>query len=308
MLKTFTATAVIALIAAPLAFAGTKTVNVDGFDLIEAKGAMNVIYTAGPNTSVVIETDGDDFSDADVSVDGDTLVITRVSVEKRGLLGSANLRLSDNGKTIRVNGKKVPHYTVRVTSPDLGGLKVSQSSTGDARGIDAASFDARASSSSTLKLSGQAANAEISVSSSAEIEAGDFEAQSLNIDASSAGEVTALAAGTGRVKVSASSSGDVSLRSTQAATFNVDASSGAEVELAGTCASIDISASSGAEVDASKLQCKTATANASSGGDIDAFASVSADGNASSGGDISFDGAPAQKQAKKSSGGDVSFN
>lgn len=309
MLKTLTATALAALITAPLAFAGTKTIDVGSFDLIEAKGAMNVIYTAGPTPSVVVETDGNDFSDADISVNGDTLVITRVSLDKRGLFGgSGNLKISDGGKTVRVNGKKMPAYTVRVTSPDLSGIKVSQSSTGSASGIDAASFEARASSSAKLKLSGKAARAEIDASSSADIEAGNFEAGSLKVSASSSGDVEALVAGPGKVEISASSSGDVSLRSAQAATFSVNASSGADVKLAGACASIAVSASSGADVDASKLRCEVATVTASSGADVDAFASILADGTASSGGDISFGGAPADQKVKKSSGGDVSFN
>lgn len=309
MLKTLTATAIAALITAPLAFAGTKNIDVGSFDVIEARGAMNVIYTAGPTPSVVIETDGNDFSDADISVDGDTLVITRVSLQKRGLFGgSGNLKVSDGGRTVRVNGKVVPSYTVRVTSPDLSGIKVAQSSTGDASGINAASFEARASSSAKLKLAGKAQSAEMSASSSADIEAKNFEAGSLEVSASSSGDVEALVTGTGKVEISASSSGEVSLRSTQAATFNVNASSGADVELAGACASIEISASSGADVDASKLQCRAATVTASSGADVEAFASVSADGTASSGADISFDGAPAEQKVKKSSGGDVTFN
>ncbi len=309
MLKTLTTTAIAAALAAPLAFAGTKTIDVRSFDQIETKGAMNVIYTPGPSTSVIIETEGNDFSDADVSVDGDTLVITRVSLEKRGLFGNrGNIKVSDGGKTIKVNGKKVPYYTVRVTSPDLAGIRVAQSSTANVSGVDTTDFEARTSSAAKLTLSGRATRAEINASSSGEIEAGNFQAGSLDVSASSSGEVEALASGTGPVKVSASSSGEVSIRSTQPATFTINASSGGEVEAAGACASVDISASSGADVDASKLQCEVATANASSGADVDAFASVSASGNASSGADITFEGRPADQNAEKSSGGDVTFN
>lgn len=289
MLRILTATAITALALAPAAMAGTKSVDVRSFDEIETKGAMHVVYTAGPETSVIIETDGNDFSDADVSVDGNTLVITRVSLEKRGLFGGgANVKISDDGKTVKVNGKKKPYYTVRVTSPELTGIKVAQSSRGDVSGINAASFDARASSASTLTLAGRADSAEVSASSSGEIEAVGFEAGALDVSASSSGEVTTSTNGTGTVSVSASSSGEVSLRSAQAASFEVSASSGGEVELSGACASIDISASSGGDVDASKLQCEVATARASSGADVDAFASVSASGNASSGGDVTF--------------------
>lgn len=309
MLKTLATTAIAAVIAAPLAFAGTKTIDTRSFDRIETRGAMNVIYTPGTTTSVVVETDGNDFSDADISVDGDTLVITRASLEKRGLFGNrGNIKISDGGKTIKVNGKKVPYYTVRVTSPELTGVRVAQSSTADVRDVDAASFEARTSSASKLTLSGRATRAEIDVSSSGEIDAGNFQAGSLDVSASSSGEVEALASGTGPVKISASSSGEVSIRSGQPATFDINASSGGEVDAAGACASVNISASSGADVDASQLQCEVATANASSGADVDAFASVSASGNASSGADITFEGRPSDQRADKSSGGDVTFN
>lgn len=309
MLKTLTATAITVLAAAPFALAGTKNIDAAGFDQIEAKGAMNVIYTSGPQTSVILETDGDDFSDADISVDGDTLVITRVSLNKRGLFGGgASLRLSDDGKTVRVNGKKKPYYKVRITSPDLNGIRVAQSSTADATGIDAATFEARVSSAATLKLSGRAVSAEMSASSSGEIEAGSFAAETLTLNASSSGEIDAFASGSGTVDVSASSSGEVSLRSTGPAVFDMNASSGAEIEAAGSCASLSVTASSGAEVDASKLRCETATIDASSGADVDAFASVSASGDASSGADITIDGRPPQQQADTTSGGDVTFN
>lgn len=308
MLKTITATAIIALMAAPLALAGTKSLDLKSFDQIETKGAMNVIYTAGANTSVVIETDGNDFSDAKVSVDGDTLVITRVSLDKKGMFGGgANLRVSDDGKTVKVNGKKVPFYTVRVTSPNLTGIKVAQSSTGKASGIDAETFEARASSSGDLTLEGRATKATLEVSSSGDLVADGFEAGSLDVSASSSGDVKAVVTGTGLTKVSASSSGEVSLRSLKAAQFEIDASSGGEVEATGACASVNIDASSGTDVDASGLKCETATVSASSGADVEAFASVSASGNASSGADISFGGSPAQQQVNTSSGGDVTF-
>lgn len=309
MFKTLTSAAALALIAAPLAFAGTQNVDVRGFDKIEAKGAMNVVYKSGPQTSVVVETDGNDFSDADISVDGNKLVITRKSVSKRGMFGgSPSVRVSDGGRTVKVNGKTVPYYTVHVTSPNLSGVKVAQSSRADVSGVDAAELDVNTSSAGKLTLAGRASSASINASSASKIEAAGFEAGALSANASSSGELTATVAGTGNVKVTASSSGEVSLRSLQPATFTVNASSGADVDLAGACASIRVTASSGADVDADKLTCETATVNASSGADVDAFASVSASGNASSGASISFAGRPADQQANRSSGGSIKFN
>lgn len=308
MLKSLTATALIAIAACPGAFADTKNLDIDGFDTIEAKGAMHVVYSAGPVHSVRIETDGSDFSDADISVDGDTLVITRESLSKRGFFGGANLNVSDDGKTIRVNGKKVPYYLVRVTSPDLKSFKIAQSSTGSATGLAANNFAAQASSSANLTLSGKATRAEIDASSSGEINATDLEAGSLDITVSSSAEIDAKVTGTEKTEISASSSGEVTLQSAQKASFEVSASSAGDVALSGACESAEFSASSAADIDARELECTAVTASASSGANIDAFASGAADGNASSGGDVTFAGSPATREVRESSGGGVAFN
>lgn len=309
MKKALTALASIALLAAPAALAESKNFTAKPFTRIDVDGAMYVTYKSGPETQVVVETSGGDFSDALISNDGDTLVISRESLDSKGGWFSWNrsVSVSDNGKTIKINGKKKPVYNVTVTGPDLEGVKASQSSRFNSQFINADSFNAGASSSAEMTLGGTARLASLKASSSGEIDARTLKAASVSIDASSSGEVDAQVTGTGESTLQASSSGDISLVSTDAGSFNADASSGGSIVLSGACKGIIAEASSGAEIDGNELRCATATGKASSGGDIDLFASESAKGSASSGGDVTFRGAPKSQDASKSSGGSVEF-
>jgi len=309
MKKALTALATIAILAAPAALAQGKTYNVSSFSEIKVEGAMYVVHKTGNSTSVRVEADNGDYSDASIETDGDTLRISRESLnsKKSWFSGGRSVNISKDGKTIKVNGKKVPVYTVYVTSPDLVAVKASQSSRFESQSIDADGFEANASSSADIILAGKAGAASLGASSSGDVKAKDLKAASAKISASSSGEVEATVTGAGKTNVSASSSGDVKLHSTGAGSFTVSASSGASVDMSGACNSISVAASSGADVEADELRCVTATANASSGADVDLFASGSASGNASSGGDISFRGNPTATVVSKSSGGSVKF-
>jgi Putative auto-transporter adhesin, head GIN domain len=309
MKKALTALASIALLAAPVALAESKAFEAKPFTRIDVDGAMFVTYKSGPETRVVVETSGGDFSDAQISNDGDTLMISRESLDSDGGWFSWNrsVSVSDDGKTIKVNGKKKPVYNVTVTGPDLEGVKASQSSRFTSQSISADSFDAGASSSAEMTLGGTAGLASLKASSSGEIDARTLKAAAVSIDASSSGEVDAQVTGTGESTLQASSSGDISLVSAAAGSFNAEASSGGSIGISGACKGIMAEASSGAEIDGNELRCATATGKASSGGEIDLFASESAKGSASSGGDVTFRGAPKSQDASKSSGGSVEF-
>lgn len=310
MKKALTAIATFSLLLAPAALAESKSFSASDFSRIEVEGAMNVVYKTAPQTSVRVETSGGDFSDARIENDGDTLLVSRVSAGKKGGFfswGGRSLSVSDDGKTVKVNGKKKPVYTVYVTGPDLEGVKASGSSRFESSTIEAAKFEASASSSATVTLGGTATSASLSASSSGEVEAAGFAVGTLNVSASSSGDADVLVTGTGKTSISASSSGDVILNSAGAASFDVSASSGAEVELSGSCNAMTVSASSGADVEADELRCAGVTVSASSGADVDAFASGAATARASSGADVTVAGKPATQEATKSSGGSVSF-
>ncbi len=309
MLRSLLASAAIVALAAPAAIADTQTLTLGNFSKIRAEAAMNVVWQEGPSLSARLETTGSDFSDANIKVEDGMLVVTRNSVKKRRWygLGSSSVDVSDDGKTVKVNGKSVPVYTLYVTSPELADVTVGQSSRLEASGLDSSEFTVSASSGSAVVIAGRADAATLSASSSGSLDASAFEAVALQVTASSSGEAEVSVTGTGAVNIGASSSGDVKLASAGAATFTVDASSGGEVGLSGMCAQMTASASSGADVDAGGLSCKSVRLTASSGADIDAFASDSATANASSGGDIIVHGNPAVQDTSSSSGGDVTF-
>jgi len=312
MKKTLTALATIAILAAPHATAEGKSYKVDAFDSIEVEGAMKVVYKTASETSVVVETPSGDYSDAKITSEGGTLIVSRESLGKKRSWfswgGGGSVSLSDNGKTVKVNGKKVPNYTVYVTSPELGSAKAAQSSRFESSTISADAFEAAVSSSAAMVLAGKAGEAELKASSSGDLRAKSLKAETASVSASSSGSVEAAVTGTGENEISASSSGDVTLNSSGAATFTVNASSGARVELAGACSAITVSASSGSEVEGKKLLCTNAKANASSGADVDLYSTGTANGQASSGADISFSGGPRTQEVSKSSGGSVSFS
>lgn|GEM_PF-302562 len=308
MFRTATCLAALAALTAPAALAETKSYDAEAFSSIDARGAIDVVYEHAAKPSIIVEQAEGDFSDVYLEFDGDTLIVSRNSVRDRsGWFGNTSISIKDNRKVIKVNGKRVPYYIVRVAGPDLDGARAASSAKLVANGIQSDDFAAKASSSGDLELSGTAVNANLKASSSGDLKASAFTVESLEIHASSSGDVEAVSSSTGRVLIEASSSGEVELRSLGAADFMVDASSSADVELEGACGTIEVEASSSADVDAAKLTCRAATVAASSSGDVSVHATESIEAQASSGGDVYVTGNPASRDISKSSGGDVDF-
>lgn len=309
MIRTATCLAAFAALTVPTALAETKSYDAKAFSEIEARGAIDVIYERAATPSIVVEQAEGDFGDVYLDFDGDTLIVSRNSVRDRsGWFSSVNINMKDHRKVVKVNGKRVPYYVVRVSGPNLDAARIAVSAKLTATGVHSDDFDGRASSSGDLEVSGTAGHAKLHASSSGDLIATDLEAGSLDIHASSSGDVEAKSTGTGRITIDASSSGDVELVSLGAADFVIDASSSADVELKGACAAIDIEASSSADVGAKELKCRSASVSASSSGDVSVYASESVQAHASSGGDIYVSGSPAARDVSKSSGGDVDFN
>ena len=309
MFKTATCLAAAAALIVPAALAETKTYDAKAFSEIEASGAVDVIYEQAATPSLTVEQDEGDFSDIYIDFDGDTLVVSRNSVRDRsGWFKNTSVSVRDGRKVVKVNGKRMPYYLVRVAGPNLDNARATSSARLTASGIRSEDFNGHASSSGDLELSGTATAAKLHASSSGDLTASGLEAGALTIHASSSGDVEAKVNGTGQVTIEASSSGDVELKSLAAAEFVIDASSSADVELEGACASIDIDASSSADIDADDLSCRTAEVSASSGADVGIYASESVQAHASSGGDISVSGNPQVRNVTRSSGGDIDFD
>ncbi|MEL6259082.1 MAG: DUF2807 domain-containing protein [Pseudomonadota bacterium] len=266
-----------ALFAAP-AFGDTQTFDLDGFSKIKAERAVNVVFEQG-DYSVVAETAGDDFSQLKITIDGDVLVVSRP-----GKWRDVSIRDRGGEKVIKVNGKRVPTYTVRVSAPMVDGLSASTSSDLEAFNLDVADLEAKASSSGDVTLSGRC--------------------MTLTAKASSSGDVIGESLTCNTAVVSASSSGDVMLQVDGGDVVAKAASSG-DVLLKGTCANLTAQASSSGDVEAEGLVCANGSLKASSSGDIIVGITERATATASSSGDIEILGSSAIVNATESSGGDV---
>ena len=293
-------------IAALPALADTKNYAVGDFTKLDVSEAILVIYDNGPSSSVTVEQSNGDFSDINIETDGDTLLIDRISVGS-GWRSNISTDFRNGELRAKVNGKKVPSYTVRISSPAISGIDVSRSARTTANSINADALDLKASSSADLIISGRANSVRIDASSSSDIEAERLVANRLSIDASSSADVEARAETDQQIRIAASSSADVELNLSGGADIELEASSSADLELDGTCDHIVITASSSADVEGRELICASAKVKASSSADVNLSVTDTVEASASSGGDINIFGNPAQRDVRESSGGDVSF-
>ena len=295
----------IAALLAPLANAETKTYPAGNFTGIDVSGVVDVVFETGQTASIAVDQADGDFTDIYIDQDGSTLEIGRNSLrDKAGWARNVSVRDKDGQKVVKVNGKRVPTYTIRVIAPMLTEASVSNSSSIKASGINNQVFTGAVSSSSDLILEGQAVQVSLRASSSGDLDASKFEAESLKLDASSSADVLALVRN-GTLDVDASSSADVAVTAFDSSKVSVHASSSADVELTGSCETLDITASSSADVEAHDLPCTTGKVQASSGADISAFLKGSVEVSASSGGDIEISGNPPSRDVSESSGGNV---
>lgn len=308
MIRTATCLAAFAALTVPAAFAETKSYDAKAFSKIDARGAIDVVYERAATPSISVEQAEGDFSDLYLDFEGDTLIVSRNSVRNHsGWFGGVSINMRNGRQQVKVNGKRVPYYIVRVAGPDLNTATASVSAKLVANGISSDDFYGHASSSGDLELNGTAGHAELHASSSGDLLAASFEVNDLDLHASSSGEVEAKSVGSGHVGIEASSSGDVTLQSFGPAEFNIDASSSADIELTGACNSITVDASSSADVKAAGLTCRSAIVSVSSSADVGVYASESVRADASSSGDVYISGSPAAREVTKSSSGDVDF-
>ncbi|MYF72249.1 MAG: DUF2807 domain-containing protein, partial [Gemmatimonadetes bacterium] len=241
----------------------SKTYNLSGFTGVYASAAIDVELTQGDAFSVVAYTESGDFSGLELRVEDGVLIATRpeeiwkdknTSSWQRffGIVsGNRNISIKrvDGQRVIKINGERVPTYTVRVTALGIDRLDASSSSSVTAKKIKTRDFAIKASSSGDINaevmggdvsvdatssgdvvLSGTCEKLDIKATSSADVKASDLTAHQLNLRSTSSSNICAGASG-----------GDVS----------VDATSSGEVVLSGTCEKLDIKATSGANVKAS---------------------------------------------------------
>ncbi len=315
-----------------------KTYDLRGFTGVRASAAVDVELTQGNAFSVVAYTESGDFSGLELRIEDGVLIATRPEEIWKGKntsswqrffgIGSGNRNISikrvDGRRVIKINGERVPTYTVRVTAPSIDRLDASSSSIVTAREIKTSDLAIKASSSGDINAEVAGGDVSVDATSSGDVVlSGTYD--NLDIKATSSADV--VVSGTcDKLDIKATSSGDVkasdltsqqlNLRSTSSSNIrarvsggdvSVDATSSGDVVLSGTCDKLDIKATSSADVKASDLTCQNGDLRASSGADITAMLTETVTAHASSGGDILVRGGAKPVKVKESSGGDVSI-
>lgn len=209
MIRTLSSVSLAAIALAGIASAETRTFDVGTFTNIDVSAGIEVAFEAGPAQSVSVENRKGDFSDIDVSVRGDTLVLKR---KKRNI-----------GWTARRTG-----YSVTVTAPQISGLEASSGS--DVAGTGMSGDDIR-----------------ISVSSGADVSVTGINGGTVSVQTSSGSDAT-VSGVCNTVRAKSSSGSDLSARDLVCEAGEASASSGSDLSLH-TTTSLQAKASSGADID-----------------------------------------------------------
>ena len=316
----------------------SKTYDLSGFTGVHASAAVDVEITQGDAFSVSAYTESGDFSGLELQVEDGVLIATRPEEIWKGKNSSTwqrffgiesnnkniSIKRVNGQRVIKINGERVPTYTVRVTAPSIDRLDASSSSIVTAKEIKTSDLAIKASSSGDINAEVAGGDVSVDATSSGDvILSGTYD--NLDIKATSSADVI-LSGTCDKLDIKATSSADVKasdltsqqidLRSTSSSNIrakvsggdvSVDATSSGDVVLSGNCDNLDVKATSSADVKASDLTCQNGNLRASSGGDIIAMLTKTVNAHASSGGDILVRGGAKPVKVKESSGGDVSI-
>lgn len=228
MIRSSIAAGALAFSLAGAASAETRAFDTGAFSKIDISAGLDLEFTAGESQSISVENRKGDFSDIDVFVRGDTLILKRQKMMQWGW------------------GKRRERYAITVTAPVISGLEASSGS--DVSGTG---------------LSGE--NVLIDVSSGADVSVSGVDAATVQIETSS-GSDASVSGTCGTVRADASSGSDLSARDLICETGYADASSGSDITIHVT-QSVEAEASSGADVDVYGGPNDVVT-DKSSGGDV----------------------------------------
>lgn len=231
MIRSLTAASVAVLLVAGAASAETRSYDVGSFTAIDASAGLDVTFTTGGDQSVTVENRKGDFSDIEVLVKNDTLVLKRAK-QNWGW------------------GKKRERYNITVSAPIISDIEASSGSdvtgsglTGESIFIDVSSgadvsveainggtVRLETSSGSDLTASGTCTEVRADSSSGSDINAGDLVCTNGRAEASSGSDITIHV--TGRVSADVSSGADINVRGGPT-DVDTDKSSGGSVNIRG---------------------------------------------------------------------------
>lgn len=231
MIRTLTVASLVALGVAGAASAETRTYDVGSFTKIDISAGLDLNFESGSSQSIEVENRKGDFSDIEVLVKGDTLVLKRA-------------------KSGWGWGRKRESYSITVSAPVISSLEASSGSdvsgsgmSGDrifvdvssgadvsVTGVDGGTVTIETSSGSDASVSGQCTLVRAESSSGSDLDARDLICQNGEADASSGSDISIHASET--VDAEASSGADVDVYGGPT-DVNSDKSSGGSVSIRG---------------------------------------------------------------------------
>jgi len=228
MIRTLTAASLVALGLAGVASAETRTFDVGSFTQIDISAGLDLNFEQGATQSVIVENTKGDFSDIEVLVKGDTLVLKR----------KKNMNWGWNSRRER--------YGITVTAPVISGIEASSGSDVAGRGMsgDRISIDVSSGADVTVTgVDGGTVTIETSSGSDASV-AGTC--NTVRADSSSGSDIEARDLICQNGEADASSGSDISIHVT--GSVNADVSSGADVDVYGSPTDVRTDKSSGGSV------------------------------------------------------------
>jgi putative autotransporter adhesin-like protein len=210
MIRLITAASLLVLGVAGTASAESRTFNTGAFTKIDISAGLDLNFEEGAAQSISVENKKGDFSDIEVMVKGDTLILKRKKTMNWGW------------------GRKRQRYGITVTAPIITAVEASSGSDVAGRGMTGEDIYIDVSSGADVTVTGIAGGA-------------------VTIETSS-GSDAAVSGTCDTVRARSSSGSDLEARDLVCTSGRADASSGSDLSIHVT-ASVDADASSGADVD-----------------------------------------------------------
>ncbi|NQY13691.1 MAG: DUF2807 domain-containing protein [Henriciella sp.] len=227
MIRTLTVSSLIALGLVGAASAETRTYDVGSFTKIDISAGLDLTFETGGAQSITVENKKGDFSDIEVLVKGDTLVLKRA-------------------KNNWGWGRKRERYGITVSAPVISGVEASSGSDVDGRGMSGDDIFVDVSSGADVSVTGvEGGTVSISTSSGSDASVSGT-CQTVRADSSSGSDIDARDLVCQNGRADASSGSDISIHVT--GSVQADASSGADVDVYGSPTDVDTDKSSGGSV------------------------------------------------------------
>ena len=146
----------------------TETRNLDEFNRVVIKGAMDVVIKAGKSQSVEVSADEDYLVRVETRVDDGTLYISQ-------------------------EGRRWHDIDIKITVRNLDGIFIDGAADIDATGIDSDNFDLEINGAGDVTLEGACGAVTIEINGAGDVDAEDLKCKNVDVTINGAGDVDASA-------------------------------------------------------------------------------------------------------------------